>query len=91
MNSLLYKQVQRQYEIKRDKAIETAELRKKELLEKTPKLRELVDKKNKLALDLAKSVIISSGIQKQVAKENLEIKLNEVEKEIENYIKSLKN
>ena len=89
MNSLLYKQVQRQYEIKRDKAIETSELRKKELLEKTPKLRELVDKKNKLALDLAKSVIISSGIQKQVAKENLEIKLNEVEKEIENYIKSL--
>lgn len=89
MNPAVYKEVQRQYDLKRQRAITEAEDRKQKLQEQQPKLQELVSKKNKLALDLARTVITSRGIDKQVAKDNLEIKLKEVEKEIISFLKSI--
>ena len=89
MNPAVYKEVQREYDLKRDRAIKEAETRKSELLEQEPRYRELVERKNKLALDLTKAVVRTRGIEQQVAKENLEIKLNELEKDIQNLIKNL--
>ena len=90
MNPAVYKEVQRQYDLKRERAIRNAEQKKEELLAAEPKYNELVNKKNKLALELTKTVLKTKGIEQQVAKENLEIKLKEVEKEIENFLKSSK-
>lgn len=90
MNPAIYREVQREYDLKRQKAINEAESRKQRLLETEPKFNELVLKKNKIALELAKAVVTSKGIDKQIAKENLEIKLNEAEKEIKNYMLQLK-
>ena len=90
MNPAVYKEVQRQYDLKRQKAIQKAELKKEELQKTEPKYRELVEKKNKLALELTKTVVRSKGIERQVAEENLSIKLNEIEKEIQNLLNNLK-
>lgn len=89
MNPTVYKEVQREYDLKRQKAITAAEKRKAELLEKEPKYKELIEKKNKLALELAKTLIKSSGIEKQIATENMEIKLKELEKEEKGLLKHL--
>ena len=49
MNPAVYKEVQRQYDLKRERAIRECERKKEELLNKEPKYKELIDKKNKLA------------------------------------------
>lgn len=90
MNPAVYKEVQRQYDLKRERSIRECERKKEELLKNEPKYRELIDKKNKLALELTKTVVRTKGIERQVAEENLEIKLKEVEKEIQNFLKTLK-
>lgn len=89
MNPAVYKEVQREYDLKRSHAIKEADKRKEELLEKEPRYKELIEKKNKLALELTKTVVRTNGIERQVAEENLEIKLKEVEKEIQNLFKNL--
>jgi len=90
MNPAVYKELQREYDLKRGRAIAEAERKKEELLDTEPKYRELVDKKNKLALELTKIVVRAKGIEQQVAKENLEVKLNTIEQEIQNMLKSMK-
>ncbi len=90
MNPAVYKEVQRQYDLKRQRAIGEAEKRKEQLKKDEPKYNELIEKKNKLALELTKTVVRTRGIERQVAEENLEIKLKEIEKEIENLLKNLK-
>lgn len=82
MNPAIYNEVQREYDLKRQKAINEADKRKKELLEKLPKYKELQDKKNFIAIELAKTMITSSGIDKQIAEENMNIKLAEIENNI---------
>jgi len=90
MNPAVYKEVQRQYDLKRQRAISEAENRKEQLKKDEPKYNDLVEKKNKLALELTKTVVRTKGIERQVAEENLEIKLKEVEKEIESLLSNLK-
>ena len=89
MNPAVYKEVQREYDLKRSRAIIEAERKRQELLNNEPRYRELIEKKNKLALELTKTVVRTKGIEQQIAKENLEIKLNEIEKEIQNLFKHL--
>jgi len=89
MNPAVYKEVQRQYDLKRERAIRECERKKEELLSREPKYKELMDKKNKLALELTRTVVRTRGIERQVAEENLEIILKEVEKEINNLFKSM--
>lgn len=82
MNPAVYNEVQREYDLKRQKAINEAEKRKQELLTRLPKYKELQEKKNALAIELAKTMITSSGIDKQIAEENMQLKLNEIENNI---------
>jgi len=89
MNPAVYREVQREYDLKRNRALRQAEINKEKLLQTQPKYKELIEKKNKLAIDLTKTVVRTRGIEQQVAKENLEIKLNEVEKEIKNLLDNL--
>lgn len=90
MNLAIYKEVQRQYDLKRQKAINEAERLKKELIESQSKYKELEEKKNKLALELTRIVVTTKGIDRQIAQENLEIKLKEVENEMTNFLKTIK-
>lgn len=90
MNPAVYKQVQREYDLKRERAIRESEERSAELLEKEPRYRELIEKKNKLALELTKTVVRTKGIERQIASENLEVRLKEIEGQIQNLFKNLK-
>lgn len=82
MNSDIYREVQREYDIKRQHKEQAAMQRKQEIYEKVPKYKELEDKKNEMAIEYAKDLISSDTIKKQIAEENLEIKLEEIEESI---------
>lgn len=88
MKLALYKELERQYDIKRQKAIREAQLKREEVLKILPKYAELEEKKNAVAIEHAKSMVKERGITKQVAEENMEIKLKEIEKEIEQLFRS---
>ena len=88
MNQAIYKEVQREYDLKRQRELNKVEKKQKELIETLPKYAELIDKKNKIAIELSKLLIRSNGIEKQIAAENLEIKLSEIEKNIQNLLTS---
>ena len=47
MNPAIYKELQREYDLKRQKAIKNAEKRKKDLLDNLPKYKELANKDGK--------------------------------------------
>lgn len=89
MNIMVYKEVQREFDLKRQKALLESDIRKEKLLENEPKFKELIDKKNRLAINLSKTVLTAKGIDKQIAKENLEIKLSEIENDIKKLMKTL--
>lgn len=82
MTPAIYKEIQREYDVKRQKAINEADSKKAKLIETMPKYKELENRKNMVALEYTKTLLKSKGIEKQVAQENLEIKLNEIEKNI---------
>lgn len=82
MTPAIYKEIQREYDVKRQKAINEADSKKAKLIETMPKYKELENRKNMVALEYTKTLLTSKGIEKQVAQENLEIKLNEIEKNI---------
>ena len=90
MNPAVYKQVQREYDLKRERAIREAEERKRQLLDKQPRYKELIEKKNKLAIELTKTVVRTKGIERQIASDNLEVKLKEIESQIQSLLNSLK-
>lgn len=88
MTPAIYKDIQREYDLKRQKAINDADFKKAQLLETLPKFKELENKKSKVAIELAKSLVTKKGIEKQIAKDNLEIKLNEIKKNIDTLMES---
>ena len=83
MNSYISKDLQREYDLKRQRAISEAEARKSALLERLPKYEELLVKKNMLAIDMAKTMLKGTDIDKQIAEENMKIKLLEIDKQID--------
>ena len=66
-NSLL-KQILKEYDIKRNKAIQEAEERKKKLLEINPRLSELDLEISKLSIQTTKLILNSSNSEKQKLK-----------------------
>lgn len=87
MNYDIYKKTQREYDIKKQHKIREATLKKQELYELIPKYKELEEKKNEIAIGYAKDIISSEIIKKQIAEENLEIKLKEIEDNIDKVLK----
>ncbi|MBR6614019.1 MAG: ATP-binding protein [Clostridia bacterium] len=83
MNSYISKYLQREYDLKRQRAISEAEARKNGLLNRLPKYGELLTKKNTVAIDMAKTMLKGTDIDKQIAEDNLKIKLMEIDKQIE--------
>ncbi|MCX8075195.1 MAG: ATP-binding protein [Clostridia bacterium] len=87
MNNSLYRQIKKEYDIKRQIAIDKANTKKNNIYLSMPKLQELEDEKNKLAIKCARHVLNSNEITRQIELENLELKIAEYEKKIEKVLK----
>ena len=82
MNSDIYRAIQREYDFKRQKILNEAFEKKENLYKKIPKYKELEDKKNEIAIDFAKSIMSSDSLKREIAEENLELKLKEIDDSI---------
>ncbi len=89
MDNSLLKQVLREYEKKRTKAILEAEARKKELLKVNPKLLEIDEELSKISIQTAKSIILADSKEKASLIANLKKKNNSLIKEKNEFIKNL--
>ena len=89
MNSPLLKQVLNEYSLKRQKAIEDAENRKKELLEVNPKLQNIENELSKISIQAAKSVITADEDKKKKILADLKKSSNALIKEKNNILKEL--
>lgn len=89
MNSSLLKQVLSEYDVKRAKAVEEAENRKKELLEVNPKLQEIENELSKISIQAAKSVITADEEKKKKILADLKKESSALIKEKNNILKEL--
>ena len=89
MNNSLLKQILKEYELKREKAIIDAEKRKKELLEVNPKISEIDDELSKISIESAKAVIVAEESKKKQILQELKKKSNALIKEKNAILKEL--
>lgn len=88
MDGAIYRETKREYDLKRQLAIDKAKRYKNEIYEKYPILASIENEINLIAIKSAKEILISDEITKQVEQENLALKLKKLEKK---YDKELKN
>lgn len=91
MDNLVLKQVLKEYEIKRNKAISDAAERKQELLRINPKLSELESNIANLSIQITKEIINSNFSEKNKLLSDLKKKLNSLIKEKNKILKELVN
>ena len=89
MEKSLLKQVLYEYEKKRDVAYIKAEERKQELLAVNPRLSEIEDELSKIAIQTAKSILISNEEEKNRLLSDLKKKSNALMKEKNAFLKTL--
>lgn len=89
MNSSLLKQILREYDIKRNRAIQEAENRKKELLSINPRLAEIEKELALISIQTAKSILISDEKTKSKLLSDLKKQSNSLIKEKNSFIKNL--
>ncbi len=89
MDNSLLKQVLREYDEKRTRAVLEAENRKKELLKVNPKLLEIENELSKNSLQTAKSILLADSKEKASLIANLKKKNNSLIKEKNEFIKNL--
>ena len=86
MYQAVFREIQREYEVKREKALADADKRKQDLRMLYPEYIKLEEELNNFAIEQAKAMIFKTGIDKQVIEENLEAKLIELNKGIEKFL-----
>ena len=84
----IYKEISREYDIKRENAEIDLKRKKKYLEEKIPKYAELEQKKNELAIYYAREIFTKTGMEKEIAEENLRIKMSKLQEEIDKVLKN---
>ena len=89
MNNALLKQILTEYEFKRNKAIDEAAERKKNLLEVNPKLSEIEMELSKISIEASKSLISADKEQKEKILLDLKKQSNNLIKEKNAIIKDL--
>ena len=89
MNNPLLKQILREYEEKRNKAIQEAEVRKKELLKVNPRLAEIEKELASISIQTAKSILVSNEKDKTKLLNDLKKQSNALIKEKNAFIKNL--
>ncbi len=89
MPSNIYTEIEKEYEKKRQIAIDNANYKKKKIYESNPKLQELEFEKNMLALKITKTILLSDSLTKQIEEENMNSKIQEIEKKITKQLEKL--
>lgn len=89
MNNSLLKQLLTEYDIKRNKAIREAEIKKEELLKINPKIAEIDKELSKVSLDASRNIIHSNTEEKSKILADLKKKSNHLIKEKNSIIKEL--
>lgn len=89
MDNSLLKQVLREYDEKRTRAVLEAEIRKKELLKVNPKLLEIENELSKNSIQTAKSILLADSKEKASLIASLKKKNNSLIKEKNEFIKNL--
>ena len=84
----VYKEISRQYDLKREKEENDIKIRRRALEEKLPKYAELENKKNEIAISYAREIFTKTGMEREIAEENMKLKIAKVQEEID---KALKN
>lgn len=77
----IYKEINRQYELKRENAETIIKKKKRELEEKHPKYFDLEQRKNKIAIEYAREILKKTGMEREIAEENMRLKMSELKEE----------
>lgn len=89
MDNVTLKQILREYEIKRNLAIQDAENRKKELLRVNPKLSEIESKIANISIKISKEILQSDNTQNKKLLADLKKELSDLSKEKNLFLKEL--
>ena len=89
MNNLLLNEVLREYEVKRQKALDAAQKRKEDLAKANPKILDLDKKIAEISLANTKAMLFSNDKERKSILQSLKKELNELIKEKKTYIKEL--
>ncbi len=89
MDGSIYRDIKREYDLKRQIAIDKSKKFKEELYNKYPVLSEIEDEINMLAIRTTKAILMSDELTKQIEKDNLSLKLQKLEKKYDNELKKI--
>ena len=89
MNNSLLKQILREYEQKRSKALREADLRKQELLKANPKLQEIDKELSSISIQTSKAILTANEKDREKLLNDLKKKTNFLIKEKNNFINDL--
>lgn len=79
MDNQVYREILKKRDIKRQRKIDEAIIKKKKIYKDYPELEEIEKEINMLALNITRSIVASDEITRQVEKENMKIKLDKLE------------
>lgn len=88
MDSLVKKQIIKEYEIKRNIAKEKANKKTLDILDKFPLLKKLKQEQDLLSVELLKSSMISNKVDREVKELNIKAKINEINFKIDTMLNS---
>ena len=89
MDQSFLRQILQEYEIKRTKAIQDSEFRKKELLKVNPHLEEIENELSKISIQASKAILIANKDEKEKILNSLKKDSNKLIKEKNAFLKSL--
>ena len=89
MDNSLLKQILHEYELKRNKAVMEADIRKKELLSVNPRLAEIEDALSSISIKTAKSILISNEKEKNKLLSELKKQTSALIKEKNSFLKTI--
>lgn len=81
MDNQVYKEILKQRDIKRQKKIDEAIIKKNEIYLKYPKLEEIEKNINLMALKITRNIVAGDDITREIEKENMKLKLQKLENE----------
>lgn len=89
MDNQVYREILKKRDIKRQRKIDEAIIKKKKIYKDYPELEEIEREINMLALNITRSIVASDEITKQIEKENMKIKLDKLEEKRHKILKKI--
>ncbi len=89
MNIDVYRKVQREFDLKRQRKIDEANRKKEEIYASNPQLKKIEDEMNVLALKITKNILNADEITRQVESENMSMKLKALDEKLDIELKKI--